>query len=159
MRLLPITLELTPGYTGPNNHFVDSGPRYSAFAHRVGTSHFLGTRVPPGDVWKARGTVTASETKCIDLNESRIDVITQSILKHAQTVLQPYKDPTDQPPDPSFTLQFPDEVYSGSNLFGVQKFFDGEFQFDVFFESGSAKQGLNCEAQSAECFHCIHFLA
>lgn len=48
------------------------------------------------------------------------------------------------PPDPSFILQLPDEVYTGSNLFAVQKIFDATFQFDVFFESGSSKQKLSC---------------
>lgn len=47
------------------------------------------------------------------------------------------------PPDPSFVLQLPDEIYTGSNLFAVQKSFEGEFQFDIFFESASAKQKLS----------------
>jgi mannosyl-oligosaccharide glucosidase len=49
-----------------------------------------------------------------------------------------------QAPDPSFTLQLSDETYSGSNLFAIQKFFDGTFQFDVFFESRSAHANMNC---------------
>jgi mannosyl-oligosaccharide glucosidase len=36
-------------------------------------------------------------------------------------------------------------VYTGSNLYAVQKMFEGKFQFDVFFESGSGKQKLNCK--------------
>jgi mannosyl-oligosaccharide glucosidase len=47
-------------------------------------------------------------------------------------------------PDPSFTLQLSDETFSGSNLFAIQKFFDGKFQFDVFFESRSAHANLSC---------------
>lgn len=68
-----------------------------------------------------------------------------AILKHAQEVIGPYQDPAVGAPDPSFVLQFPDEVYTSSNLYGIQKSFDGEFQFDVFFESGSNKQKLSCE--------------
>lgn len=68
----------------------------------------------------------------------------QHLLNHAQGALGPYKDPSTGIPDPSFTLQLPDEVYSGSNLYAVQKIFDGEFQFDVFFESSSAKQKISC---------------
>lgn len=49
-----------------------------------------------------------------------------------------------QTPDPSFTLQLSDETFSGSNLFAIQKFFDGKFQFDVFFESRSAHADLSC---------------
>lgn len=66
----------------------------------------------------------------------------QAILKHAQEALGPYKDPAFGAPDPSFTLHLPDEVYTGSNLYAIQKLFDGEFQFDVFFESGSAQEKL-----------------
>lgn len=85
------------------------------------------------------------------------DVFTQAILNHAQSVLEPYKDPALGAPDPSFTLQLPDEVYSGSNLFGVQKFFDGEFQFDVFFESDSAKQKLGCKVVCLSILHVLIF--
>lgn len=53
-----------------------------------------------------------------------------------------YRDGT--PPDPSFVLQLADEVYMGSNLYAIQKSFEGEFQFDVFFESASSKQKLSC---------------
>jgi len=67
----------------------------------------------------------------------------QTIIKRAQDILTSYKDPVTGPPDPSFVLQLPDEVYTGSNLYAIQKSFDGKFQFDVFFESASSKQKLN----------------
>ncbi|KAG7092230.1 hypothetical protein E1B28_008596 [Marasmius oreades] len=66
------------------------------------------------------------------------------MFQRVQGILEPYKDPSaGLPPDPSFTLQLPDESYTGSNLHAVQKLFDGEFQFDVFFESVSAKHKLS----------------
>lgn len=67
----------------------------------------------------------------------------QSMIKRAQEILTPYKDIGF--PDPSFVLQLPDEVYTGSNLYAIQKSFEGEFQFDVFFESASSKQKLSCK--------------
>ena len=67
----------------------------------------------------------------------------QALLKHAREVLTPFQDSSRGTPDPSFTLQLPDEVYTSSNLYAVQKLFDGEFQFDIFFESASAKQKLS----------------
>lgn len=70
------------------------------------------------------------------------DKLMAALLKHAQEVIQPYQDPAGGAPDPSFVLQLPDEVYSSSNLYAIQKSFDGEFQFDVFFDSASAKQKL-----------------
>lgn len=67
----------------------------------------------------------------------------EAIMRNAQESLVPFNDPSKGAPDPSFTLQLPDEIYSGSNLYAVQKTFQGEFEFDVFFESASAKQKLN----------------
>ena len=63
-------------------------------------------------------------------------------MEHAQAAVASYKD---SPPDPSFVLQLPDDVYSGSNLYAVQKIFEGPFQFDIYFDSGSVKQKLTCK--------------
>jgi len=109
---------------GPDNNAVTDGSHADSFVQRIDKTHFLGVRVQPGEVWRAR------------------DVIMQSVIKHAQEALAPYRDSTRGMPDPSFTLQLPDEVYSGSNLFAIQKIFDGKFEFDVFYESKSAKQTL-----------------
>ena len=65
------------------------------------------------------------------------------MIRHAQDIIKSYTDAQKGYPDPAFIFQLPDEVYTGSNLFAVQKHFDGAFQFDVFFESG--KQKLSCE--------------
>ena len=65
----------------------------------------------------------------------------KSIMEHGQAAVASFQD---SPPDPSFVLQLPDDVYSGSNLYAVQKFFDGPFRFDVYFDSGSVKQKLTC---------------
>lgn len=69
------------------------------------------------------------------------EFILKNILDHARDVLAQY-DPSKGLPDPSFTLQLSDEVYSSSNLWAVQKLFDGPFQFDVYYESESAKHPL-----------------
>lgn len=66
-------------------------------------------------------------------------------MRTAQQGAASYKDTGKGFPDPAFVLQLPDEVYSGSNLFAVQKHYDGPFQFDVLFESASAKQKLSCK--------------
>ncbi|EJD02084.1 glycoside hydrolase family 63 protein [Fomitiporia mediterranea MF3/22] len=110
---------------GPNNNFVTNAPHAHAFAERIGKTHFLGLRMPPGEIWRAR------------------EHVMNSVLKNAQAAIEPYQDPAKGAPDPSFVLQLPDEVYSASNLYAVQKSFDGEFQFDVFFESASTKQKLD----------------
>ncbi|KAI8998865.1 glycoside hydrolase [Trametes punicea] len=110
---------------GPDNTLVTEGPYANDFRHRLGKAHYLGVRVPPGNVWQAK------------------DVIQNAIVKHAQEAIAPYKDGAKGYPDPAFIYQLPDEVYTGSNLFAVQMHYDGPFQFDVFFDSGSAKQKLS----------------
>ncbi|PAV24387.1 glycoside hydrolase family 63 [Pyrrhoderma noxium] len=109
---------------GPDNNAISDGPHAHAFAERIGKTHFIGLRMAPGEIWKAR------------------EHLMNAVLKHAQAAIAPYQDPTKGAPDPSFVLQLPDEVFSSSNLFAIQKSFDGEFQFDVFFESGSSNQKL-----------------
>ncbi|KAI0371740.1 glycoside hydrolase [Pilatotrama ljubarskyi] len=110
---------------GPGNTLIWEGPHASAFEHKLGKTHFLGARLPAGTVWQAK------------------DFIQGAIVRSAQEAIGPYKDASKGFPDPAFILQLPDEVYTGSNLFAVQKHFDGPFQFDVFFESASAKQKLD----------------
>jgi mannosyl-oligosaccharide glucosidase len=84
-------------------------------------------------------------------------LIIQQLAKNAAKAIEGITDEK-QAPDPSFTIQLSDETYSGSNLFAIQKFFDGKFQFDVFFESRSAGANMNCTRLShrrdtkAKCF-------
>ena len=72
----------------------------------------------------------------------RAEYFMRSIMERARPLIAPYQDPAVGAPDPSFILQLPDENAIGSNLYGVQKFFDGPFQFDVYFDSASVKQHL-----------------
>ncbi|KAJ7632404.1 glycoside hydrolase [Roridomyces roridus] len=110
---------------GPNNNHVTEGSQARKFEGRIGKTHFLGQPVPQGSIWQAK------------------ELFLQNIIKRAQDILAPYQDTPTETPDPAFVLQLSDEVYTGSNLYAIQKSFDGEFQFDVFFESASAKQKLN----------------
>ncbi|KAJ7940888.1 glycoside hydrolase [Mycena leptocephala] len=108
---------------GPDNTHTTGGPHAHKFQERIGKTHFLGQPIPQGNIWQAKETIL------------------QNIIKRAQEILMAYRDGT--PPDPSFVLQLADEVYMGSNLYAIQKSFEGEFQFDVFFESASSKQKLS----------------
>ncbi|KAL1947585.1 hypothetical protein VTO73DRAFT_13309 [Trametes versicolor] len=112
---------------GPQNNLITEGLHANDFAHKLGRTHFLGARVPAGTVWQAK------------------EIIQGAIVRTAQQGVASYKDTPKGFPDPAFVLQLPDEVYSGSNLFAVQKHFDGPFQFDVLFESASAKQKLSSD--------------
>jgi hypothetical protein len=75
----------------------------------------------------------------------RVEIVMKSIMEHGQAAVAPYQNSPLGVPDPSFVLQLPDDVYTGSNLYAVQKFFDGPFQFDIYFDSGSVKQKLTCK--------------
>jgi mannosyl-oligosaccharide glucosidase len=79
----------------------------------------------------------------------------KALTDRARDVITPYQDPSKGLPDPSFVLQLPDEVYTGSNLYAIQKSFDGGFQFDIFFESGSSKQKLSCMFAYSSASHLI----
>ncbi|PPQ81232.1 hypothetical protein CVT25_015756 [Psilocybe cyanescens] len=107
-----------------DNRAVVIGPHADAFQSRLGRTHFAGRPVKEGDIWQAN------------------QIISRAILDRARDVIAPYQDPAVGAPDPSFVLQLPDDVYTNSNLFAIQKFFDGPFQFDVFFDSASLKQKL-----------------
>jgi len=76
------------------------------------------------------------------------DIILKSLIEHARELVAPYTDPNAGHPEASYTLRLPNEVMLGSNLFAVQKTFDGSFQFDVYYESASNKQELNGESVS-----------
>ncbi|KAH9053836.1 glycoside hydrolase [Lactarius vividus] len=110
---------------GPNNKFFSGGPSADAFAKRIGKTHYNGFRVPVGNIWQAKA-----------------ELIIQHLTQNAGKAVEGMTDPK-RAPDPSFTLQLSDETFSGSNLFAIQKFFDGKFQFDVFFESRSSHANLN----------------
>ncbi|KAI0078991.1 glycoside hydrolase [Panus rudis PR-1116 ss-1] len=113
---------------GPDNTGITSGPHAHAFADRIDKTHVAGFRIPPGNIWQAK------------------EHILQNIIKHANEIIAPYRDPSVGAPDPAFVLQLSDEIYSGSTLYAVQKFFEGPFQFEVFFESASSKQKLTASA-------------
>ncbi|KAG1883181.1 glycoside hydrolase [Suillus subluteus] len=105
----------------PDNEAVTTGPHSEVFEERLGKTHLAGLRLPPGQLWTAK------------------DYIIQSIVDRASPIVEKYR-AAEQAPDPSFILQLPDDILTASNLFAVQKSFEGEFQFDVFFESASANQ-------------------
>ncbi|KAI0255396.1 glycoside hydrolase [Lactifluus subvellereus] len=104
---------------GPNNKAFSGGPFSDVFAKRIGRTHYSGFRVPPGNIWQAKDLFQNAGKAVKDIKAS------------------------DSVPHPSFTLHLSDETLSGSNLFAIQKLFDGKFQFDVFFESRSARQTLS----------------
>ncbi|KAF9566233.1 glycoside hydrolase [Agrocybe pediades] len=107
------------------NHAVTGGLHYDKFKDRVGKTHFLGRPVKDGEVWQVS------------------HVIMKAILDRAREAIVPYQDPTVGAPDPSYLLSLPDDVYMNSNVYAVQKFFDGPFQFDIYFDSASNKQVLS----------------
>lgn len=71
-----------------------------------------------------------------------VEVILKTILEHGRDVVTPYTNQQKGMPDPSYVLTLPGDVLYGSNVYGVQKHFDGPFQFDVIFDSASNTQKI-----------------
>ncbi|KDN51723.1 hypothetical protein RSAG8_00271, partial [Rhizoctonia solani AG-8 WAC10335] len=71
------------------------------------------------------------------------DILLKNIIDHATAAIKPFNEDKQNPPDPAFVLELEDEVRSGSNLYAVQKTFDGPFSFDVYYQSGSAGTKLD----------------
>ncbi|KAG6334934.1 hypothetical protein ID866_4151 [Astraeus odoratus] len=109
---------------GPNNRVITHGPHAEDFVGRLGKTHFVGLRISPEKLWTAK------------------DWILQSLLSRASPLAEKYRH-TNPTPDPSFVLQLPDEIVTASNLYAIQKSFDGEFQFDVIFQSGNTLQKID----------------
>ena len=133
-------------FLGPENTGVTAGQHSEAFSHLADKTHFAGYRIPTGSVWQARGErLHSSIHDPFGLTHVLQDQILQSVIQTAKAAIEPYENSPIGPPDPSFILRLPNEVFTGSTLYAVQKIFDGPFQFDVFFESASAKQKLTCQ--------------
>ena len=94
---------------------------------------------------KRRATRSCDRPQSTDTT-IQTELILQNIASYAKSTLASYTNPSDGAPDPSFVLQLEDENPTGSNIFAVQKTFDGKFQFDIYFESHSAKHKLSCKS-------------
>lgn len=125
-----------------NNQAVTSGLHAEDFENRIGKTHFVGRRLPPGEVWQAKGVSTFSPP--FHRLSMRKEHLLKELVERAREAVGPYRAPEIGLPHPSWLFQLPDDVYTGSNLFAFQKSFDGPFKFDVFYESASAKQRLSC---------------
>ncbi|CAE6460436.1 unnamed protein product [Rhizoctonia solani] len=110
---------------GPDNAYITQGAHAEAFARTAGKTHVVGAVAPPGQVWQAK------------------DILLKNIIDHATTVIKPFNEDKQNPPDPAFVLELEDEVLSGSNLYAVQKTFNGPFSFDVYYQSSSASNKLD----------------
>ncbi|CCO28040.1 mannosyl-oligosaccharide glucosidase [Rhizoctonia solani AG-1 IB] len=110
---------------GPENAYITEGAHAEAFARTAGKTHVVGAVAPPGQVWQAK------------------DILLKNIIDHATTVIKPFNEDKQNPPDPAFVLELEDEVLSGSNLYAIQKTFNGPFSFDVYYQSGSAGTKLD----------------
>ncbi|KAF8510232.1 glycoside hydrolase [Hysterangium stoloniferum] len=108
-----------------DNVKVIHGLHEDDFPDSLDRTPFIGLQVETGQVWRVK------------------DLLLPKILEVAQTSIDTYRKRELPFPDPSFVLRLPNDVYSGSNLFAIQKTFDGQFEFDIFFESGSNRQKLD----------------
>ena len=129
--------------SGPENRAVEFGRHSSDFEDRIGKTHYVGRRLGAEEVWQAKGMNYESLFWAVSICLHKEHIL-KEIVDRAREAIQPYRAPEAGLPHPSWILQLPDDIYTGSNLFAYQKSFDGPFQFDVFYESASAKQKLSC---------------
>ncbi|KAG9040707.1 Processing alpha glucosidase I, partial [Serendipita sp. 407] len=104
---------------GPDNRFTKYGGRSEDFKSRIGKTHYFGTGMSAGDVWKAK------------------EYLYQHLGYRAQAIIMPYKDEPVKP-DPAFVITMGNTIARESNFYAVQKTYDGTFSFDVVFDSQSA---------------------
>ncbi|KAG8896382.1 Processing alpha glucosidase I, partial [Tulasnella sp. 417] len=110
-----------------NSRILTEGEHAETFEERNGKTHFMGRMVPDGSVWRAK------------------DIVYKAIIDFVTPKLPHYKNSGLQYPEPGLLLTLPDDVLNGSNFYALQKTYDGEFSFDVFFESGSSESKLSGE--------------
>lgn len=130
-------------YLGPNNRHVEDGAFANDFRMKIGKTHVIGRSMKEGDMWQAHRKLIICWLVCtLTPRLSFAEVILKTILEHGRDVVTPYTNQQNGLPDPSYVLSLPNEVLAGSNVFGVQKHFDGPFQFDVIFDSASNTQKI-----------------
>jgi mannosyl-oligosaccharide glucosidase len=109
----------------PFNQGVTSGALAADFGDVIGKTYFVGLRVFKDAVWRAK------------------DFIMQSITTYSSELVKRNNwSNSGDFPDPSYVLRLGNTVMTDSNFYAVQKIFENEFQFDVFFESASARHNL-----------------
>ncbi|KZV80745.1 glycoside hydrolase [Exidia glandulosa HHB12029] len=114
-----------------DNKPIDNGRFKEDYTQYIGKTQFLGLPMGQRSLWQAK------------------DAIIHNIYETAQKALAPYKDATTGPPDPAFVLRVTNDVHTDSTLYVLQKFYEGPFQFDVFYENnkqhiddGALTQGI-----------------
>lgn len=73
------------------------------------------------------------------------EYIMEDVFARAGKILEPFKSQENQGnvPSPAFSLQVSNVIQPESNLYAIQKTFNGPFQFDIFYESASANHKLD----------------
>ncbi|KAG8941772.1 Processing alpha glucosidase I [Tulasnella sp. 424] len=111
----------------PESQILTEGPHADRFEEKNGKTHFIGRMVPDGKLWRAK------------------DVVYKAIMDFVGPQLPYYRDQGMAYPEPGLILTLPDDVGNGNNFYALQTTYDGEFSFDVFFESASAESKLSGE--------------
>ncbi|SCV71839.1 BQ2448_4533 [Microbotryum intermedium] len=110
-----------------SNEAVSEGKYAADFGDKLERTHFLGTTVAPGEVWKAKS------------------VVISAMIENAQNIYTPYSKRNDQP-DPAYVFQLPDQVRSGSNLITLQKAYEGTWSVDIFYDTDASPSKLDSAA-------------
>lgn len=117
----------------PGNHAEDFGERLDRF-------QYAGINAKSGQAWRAKGLIPSTSDKGTSLYE-----LTDLILSQTNTRVQELitKYTREDLPDPALMLSLQNKIASGSNLFAVQKNYEGAFTLDVYFDSNSPGSALD----------------
>lgn len=103
------------------NDFVPHPQHYDDFKDTAGRAHFMGKAIPAEYVWKGN------------------EILQNDLATGLQSVLEKF--PRENMPSPTLTLKLSNKVDPGSNFYGLQKTFTGNFTFDVFYDSATTPKG------------------
>ncbi|KAF8311557.1 glycoside hydrolase family 63 protein [Clavulina sp. PMI_390] len=112
---------------GDDVQLITEGAFSEDFEDRLGKTSFIGLPVEAGKIWTAK------------------ELLVNDVLRNAQRDIQKYQAEQTNPPEPAFILTLSNEVYTGASLFAIQKSFEGEFSFDIYYDSLDSKQRLDAQ--------------
>ncbi|KAG8861996.1 Processing alpha glucosidase I [Tulasnella sp. 330] len=115
-----------------SSQMVEEGQLSQEFRDRIGKTHYVGRSLPAGTTWMTK------------------DMIYKAILEFAMPIATKYQEQQKSLPEPAFLLALPDDITSGSNIYAIQKQFEGEFTFDIFYESASGGHRLDASVFEKE---------
>jgi len=121
--VVPSLTRCSPPAPGPNNPPLTHGRHVDDFGDKILRTQYFGGAVPAGQVWRAK------------------DIFKNVFVTTAKPLVDRYG--ADNLPDPAILTSLTNENQPGSTAYMFQKTYEGEWSFDVFFDSNEVKGKLD----------------